>query len=133
MTAEPLNTTENNTFPPGRESVTEIHRLIITGSDRSDILQYIAKKYGLEIRATDVLIAKARELEKSNVKEREEDMLFECVSRYDDLYKEARAKDDIKSCIAINRELSELFHLKEDASRPTAVTITFSQGEEKVL
>jgi len=116
------------------ERVTEVYQMIIAGSNRTDIMQYIAKKYGLEARATDDLIAKARELQESNVKDRQESMLSECVSRYDDLYKEARAKDDLKSCIAINKEISELFHLKEDSSsKPTAVTITFSHGEEKVL
>jgi len=108
--------------------------MIITGSNRTDILQYSAKNYGLEVRATDDLIAKARELQVSNVKDRQESMLSECVSRYDDLYKEARSKDDIKSCIAITKEVSELFHLKEDSSsKPASVTITFSNGEEKVL
>jgi len=116
------------------ERVLEVYHLIICGSSRTDILQYAAKNYGLEARATDDLIAKARELQESNVKDRQESMLSECVSRYDDLYKEARAKDDLKSCIAINKEMSELFHLKEDASsKPAAVTITFSHGEEKVL
>jgi len=116
------------------ERVLEVYRMIIAGSSRTDLLQFTAKNYGLEARATDDLIAKARELQESNVKDRQESMLSECVSRYDDLYKEARAKDDLKSCIAINKELSELFHLKEDSSsKPAAVTITFSHGEEKVL
>jgi len=116
------------------EKVAEVYQLLLLGFSRTEIVQRFLKKYSLDESFIDTLMKEAQELLTKNMKNWHEDMLSLCVSRYDDLYRNARAKDDIKSCIAINKEMSEIFHLKKESSgKSPSVTITFNQGEEKVL
>jgi len=114
------------------EKVAEVYRLLLIGYTRVDIQKKLANSDGFDMETADTLISEAQELLLSNIKE--QNMLPLCVSRYEDLYKSAREKDDVKTCVTINKELSELFHLKKDlGDKSSGVTITFSQGEEKVL
>lgn len=95
--------------------ISKIVGLQLQGYKRRHIIEYVTKKtnWGISERSVDVYIKKAtKELEKAaklNVKRE----LGAAVARLMILWRKSFAVEDYKTCLAIQKELSELCGLKK--------------------
>jgi hypothetical protein len=89
---------------------------LISGVGRQDIIQYGSDKWGIGERQIDVYIKWANKIlrEKSNIDRNREVGL--AVERLTNLYFECikGSKKDIRTALAVQRELSETFGIKID-------------------
>ena len=115
--------------------ITEIMRMIASGTARASLLAYARKTWNLETRAADNLIRKAsQELGERQEMSRKEQAGY-LISRLDKLYEDAAAESDRHDCIfLIDRYLKVFQYAKEDAEEGgDDYTIIFGENERKML
>lgn len=85
-----------------------IAKMLLEGKSKESIVRFSSEEFCIKERMVEKYIAKAQEIiEKSVVKKVDYDY-SKAVLRYEELYRLAFDKKDYKSCLSINKELSNL-------------------------
>ena len=107
-----------STFVETDSRISLVYRLLLNGLRRREIIQYISEKTDWEVtdRTIDTYIQKAR-AEISEITEIERDGAYGMArKRLDDLYYKSMKINDYKTCLAVQKEISELEGLKVSKS-----------------
>ena len=88
--------------------IAEIATMLINGSCRGDIVQFIAEKWSVGERMSDNYIKKAKEEITLSVKKDIQYDYAKAIRRYEFLYQKVIEKNDYKTALAINKELTNL-------------------------
>ena len=118
------------------QRVSLVYQMLLRGYTRSDIIQYVSKEtnWNVSDRMIDTYMKKAREDLGDVTEEEKQAALGSALKRLDMLYRKALKKDDLKTCLAVQREINDLFHLKDEEQKSdNVINITFSNGEEQFL
>ena len=105
---------EDSTSAEVDSRVSTVYRLLLNGLRRREIIQYITEKteWNIKERQIDHYIAKARN-EIAEINEAEREGAYGMArKRLDDLYFKSMKINDYKTCLAIQKEISELEGLK---------------------
>lgn len=113
-----------------------IYEMLLRGYTTSDIVHYAAEKtdWNVSRRTVEEYIRRAREDVARISDEEKEAALGSSLKRLDMLYRKALKKDDLKTALAIQKEINELFHLKDTEQKSdNVINITFQNKEDKFL
>lgn len=88
--------------------VTEVHRLLLTGSTRAEIVRYAANAWLVESRIVDTYIARARRLIRAQANIDRASELGQARSRLNLLFSEAYFVGDLRTALAVQKELNAL-------------------------
>jgi len=103
--------------------VSQVYSWILNGASYNQILRKCAELWGIRDRAVDNLIKRARE-DVGRVSDDEKASAFGgALKRLNDLYMISKMNNDIKTCLAIQREINDLYHLKAEESKQSNITI----------
>jgi len=93
--------------------VTAVYRLLINGTSRRDILDYAeSQQWGVTSSMVDKYISAARSEIAAVTQEERDAALGLAYRRLDKLYLRSYTDGDYKTCLAIQKEMNELFGLK---------------------
>ena len=87
---------------------------LISTRNRRSILQYVRKntKWDVSVKQIDNYIAKANILMKEQREDIKENIQEAALNNLMNLYQEAHEEKDFKTCLAIQKEINDLFGLK---------------------
>ncbi|MFJ1474638.1 hypothetical protein ACILE9_10300 [Capnocytophaga cynodegmi] len=88
--------------------VKEIADMLILGYNRDLILQNTSKKWKISDRQIDTYISKARILIEQSVKKQVAYDYAKAIRRYEELYRLNIEKEDYKTALSVNKELTTL-------------------------
>lgn len=91
--------------------VSEVASLLINGYNREDIIQYSSKNFRVCERQTDKYIQEAKEIIANSVNKNVAYDFGKSVRRFEELYKKAIDNKDIRTALAVNKELATLQNL----------------------
>lgn len=118
------------------QRISIIYQMMLRGYQRADIIQYVSEKTNWNVtdRMVDVYMSRAR-AELGKVADEEKEAAFgSSLKRLDMLYRKALKKDDLKTALAIQKEINDLFHLKDTEQKSdNVINITFQNKEDKFL
>ena len=106
--------------------VQSIAALMCQGATRPDILQFAASTWGVPKRSIDTYIEKARQLIRSNADFDPAEEIGKARARYEDLYRNSHKNQDWKTCLSIQREVTEFLGVR----KPIKLAQTDSQGND---
>lgn len=89
------------TIPEVELRVERVINLILNGAQRAEIVQFCADEWNVKDRQADNYISKASEYIKTITKDNQEVWIAKAKYRLEDLYKTARMKQDLKTCLSI--------------------------------
>lgn len=95
------------------QRLSQIHALLVNNLSRKDICRYVSEKttWGLTERSIDRYIAEATKMIQASAAFSRDLELGKAIARINDLYSRAHRVQDYKTCLAVQRELSELLGL----------------------
>ena len=107
--------------------VNSVLTLVLQGASRDVIIQYCAKEFKTNTRASDEYLAKAKQLLIENFAKTKEKELMqaEVFARFENLYQQNIEIDDLRECRNILKDISDLLGL--NAATKTDIT---SKGNE---
>jgi hypothetical protein len=93
--------------------VNSVLTLVLQGASRDVIIQYCAKEFKTNIRASDEYLAKAKQLLIENFAKTKEKELMqaEIFARFENLYQQNIEIDDLRECRNILKDISDLLGL----------------------
>ena len=118
-----------------RSSKLEIEKLLQTimalmcqGANRQDILQFASERteWRVSERSVDSYIERAREMIRSNADFDPAEEIGKARARYEDLYRNSHKDQDWKTCLSIQREVTEFLGVR----KPIKLAQTDSQGND---
>ncbi len=89
--------------------VNECFKMLVEGATRADIQQYAAKNWQITERPVDAYIAAANKLLEKDSKTIRESEIGKAANRLNSLYAKALEIQDYKTCLAIQKEIANLF------------------------
>ena len=90
------------------QRINELIKMLLRGNDREEILLYCSNNYEIGARQTDNYILRAKNKIELSVKRSVEYDYSKAVRRYEYLYKASLSKEDYRTALAINKELTTL-------------------------
>lgn len=90
------------------QRINELVKMLLKGSDREEMFLYCSENYGIGERQTDNYIQRAKDKIELSVKKSVEYDYSKAVRRYEDLYKASLNKEDFRTALAVNKELTTL-------------------------
>lgn len=116
------------------QRVLTVYQMILQGLSRQDILQYSSKNWFVSNRTVDTYIKRAT-IEIGEVSDDEKASAFgNAIKRLNAIYYKAMKKDDLRTAITAQREISELYGLKnQKTEQDNIINITFTKGDEQLL
>ncbi len=88
--------------------VAEISTMLLNGESRERILHFSTANYGIKERMTERYIAKAQLFIEKSVERKVESDYAKAIRRLEELYRLSMKKEDIKTALLINKELTQL-------------------------
>lgn len=105
-----------------------IYKMLLIGADRADIIQYCAENYEIGDRAADNLIEKANALYTEVGLAVREAEFGKALMRLNNLYSRSLKVQDYKTCLSVQREISNLLGLNAPVKQEQTHT-----GEQKII
>ena len=105
-----------------------IATLMCQGASRHDILQFAAgrSEWGVAERTIDMYIEKARDVIRSNADFDPAEEIGKARARYEELYSKSHKDEDWKTCLSIQREMTEFLGVR----KPIKLAQTDSHGND---
>lgn len=117
---------EKSTAATVEERVSDVHRMLLLGVRRREILQFASKKkWGVSDRAIDEYIARATERIREAAEVDRALELGRAMQRLDDLYRSAIQAEDFRTALQVQKELTAMIGLAEAAN----LNVTFDFGD----
>lgn len=123
-----------STMAEVQQRIDVVYQMLLQGLGKQEIVRYCADKWKVGVRTTEKYIHRAT-IELGHVSNEErQSALGSAVKRLNSIYYKAMKKDDLKTAIVAQKEINDLFHLKDEEHKTdNVINITFSNGEEKLL
>ena len=80
------------------ERVKYIYNMMLQGASRHDICQYSSKRWKVDDRSTDRYIKKARDIQRRNNMQTQQEWVDDLKAKYEELYKRAFMENDKAEC-----------------------------------
>lgn len=133
MAAQKKQRPQDITSAERTRRIQEVHELILSGSSRSQIMQYCATKFKAHQRAIDTYIAESKAIMIENFQKATDIDGFkaEIYNRLEDLYQRNLEIEDFKACQTVLKDIREMIGLNAPAKiEQTNLTMTPSEREE---
>jgi hypothetical protein len=104
--------------------VNTLYKMLLSGADRAEIIQYGSENYEIGERAIDDLIAKANEAFEEASKHLREVEFGKALTRLNNLYARSLKVQDFKTALSVQREINALLGL----NTPTRLEHTGKDG-----
>src|SRR5271157_382535 len=111
--------------------LTKINELLLNGYSRVDIVQYSAENWNINERQTDKYIREVKENITTHFNQTREENIGIALARRENLYKDAREKNEIRTALEVDKDLRKLQGLYEDRLSVSAdiTNIDLSKGD----
>lgn len=94
-----------------KQRTNQVAKMLMSGVNRADIVQFVSKEWGLDERTGDDYISRAKEAILESLDDKRDLHLAMALRRLSDLYTKTLRVDDYKGALSVQKEINKLIGL----------------------